>query len=424
MLNTVKNPVDYKKLSSNILNRFVRYARIDTESKDNSDTYPSTAKQLILLKLLHKELKAIGIKATLDKYGYVMASIPGNLPKQNKVPAIGLIAHVDTAPGISGKNVKPQIIQNYRGGDIALPGAKNLKIKVKENPGLKKQIGKTIITSDGTTLLGADNKAGVAIIMALAELLIKNSDLPHGDIKICFTPDEEVGAGTKYFDIKKFGAKYAYTIDGELAPDLNKETFSANSAIITIEGKDIHPGEAKNVMINATRIAGDIIARLPKNKAPETTEGYEPYIHPLFVEGAISKATIKLLFRDFKTSGLTQLKKQVEKIIHDVKKLYPKAKINLEIIHSYRNMHDRLQKNPRVIRYLEMAAKAAGLSPQWKPVRGGTDGAFLTARGLLTPNIFSGSTNHHGLTEWASLYEMTKAAETVLNLVQIFPKEL
>jgi tripeptide aminopeptidase len=408
-----------------ILDRFLRYVKIDTQSQDDVDAYPSTAKQFDLLNPLVQELKALGLKdAAIDKYGYVMATLPGNVPTSHpahgKIPTVGFIAHVDTSPSTSGTNVKPQIIKDFRGGDIVLPGDPSVVIKESENPELKKEVGRTIITSDGTTLLGADDKAGIAIIMTALEYLIGHPELLHGDIKVGFTPDEEVGMGTKYFDIKKFGAQFAYTVDGDTAGELNKETFSANSAIITVHGRNIHPGTAKGIMVNSIRAIADIIARMPRDMAPETTEGYEPYIHPHVLQGEEAKSVVKILLRDFKTDGLDKLKQRLEQIIAEVQPLHPKAKIELQIIESYRNMREELEKDQRVLDCLWEATKRSGLEPQWVPIRGGTDGSKLSANGLPTPNIFTGGHNYHGKTEWASLWGMEKAAETVVNLAQVW----
>ena len=406
-------------MSENVLEKFLRYVTIDTQSKEDSESYPSTAKQFDLLNLLVKELKDLRVpKVSIDEYGYVMATIPANV--QKNVPAIGFIAHVDTSPEVSGANVKPHVITNYHGGDIVLTGDPTAVIRESENPMLTRAQGKTIVTSDGTTLLGADDKAGLAIIMTAVQSLLENPNIMHGEMKIGFTPDEEVGAGTKFFDIKKFGAQFAYTIDGDTPGELNKETFSANSCLITVHGRDIHPGSAKDIMVNSVRIISDIIARLPKNKSPETTEGYEPYIHPYVLEGGVGKSTVKILFRDFKTEGLDVLKKTVEEIVAEVQTMYPKAKIEMQITEQYRNMREELEKDTRVIDYLFEATKRSGLQPEWTPIRGGTDGSRLTENGLPTPNIFTGGANYHSRTEWVNVWGMEKAVETILNLVQIW----
>lgn len=412
-------------MKETVLDRFLRYVRVDTQSQDDVESYPSTAKQLDLLRLLVKELQELGLKDTsIDQYGYVMATLPSNVPATDaahgKVPSVGFVAHVDTSPSTSGANVKPQIIKEYKGGDIVLPGDPSVVIRESENPELKKEIGRTVITSDGTTLLGADDKAGIAIIMTAMRQLIDNPNLLHGDLRVGFTPDEEVGAGTKYFDIKKFGAQFAYTVDGDTAGELNKETFSANSAVITVHGCNIHPGTAKGIMVNSIRTIADIIARMPRDMAPETTEGCEPYIHPHVLQGEEAKSVVKILLRDFRTEGLDELKQRLEKIIAEVQPLHPKAKIELQIIESYRNMREGLEKDQRVLDCLWEAAKRAGLEPKWVPIRGGTDGSKLTANGLPTPNIFTGGHNYHGKTEWASLWGMEKAIETVVNLAQVW----
>ncbi len=411
-------------MSETALERFLRYVKIDTQSAEESTTYPSTAKQLDLLKLLEKELRDLGLKeVAMDEHGYVMATIPGNLPPGHSahglVPCIGFVAHVDTSPSASGKNVRPQVLV-YKGGDIKLPGDATVVIKESENPELIHNIGKRIVTTDGTTLLGADDKAGVAIIMTAAQTLLANPALSHGDLRICFTPDEEVGGGTRYFDISKFGARFAYTLDGDKLGDLNQETFSANLAVITAHGRNIHPGTAKGIMVNSIRAMGDIIVRMPKDISPESTEGYEPYIHPHVLEGAEAKSTLKILLRDFQTAGLEILKHKLESIVAEVQALNPQTRIELKVIEQYRNMKDYMGSDTRVLDCLWEAAVRAGIEPKWQPIRGGTDGSRLTERGLPCPNIFTGGQNYHGPTEWLSVYGMEKSVETVVNLAQIW----
>lgn len=407
------------------LERFLRYAKVDTQSKDDSETYPSTQKQFDLANLLVAELKALGLAdAEIDEHCYVMASLPSNLEESHKafgkVPAIGFIAHVDTSPEVSGEGVKPQIIENYNGGDIVLPADNSVIIKSSENPKLEKCIGHKLVTSDGTTLLGADNKAGVAAIMTTVDHLLNHPEIKHGTIRIGFTPDEEIGQGTKYFNIEKFGVKYAYTVDGDMPGELNKETFSANLAIVHVQGRDIHPGGAKNIMINSIRIIADIIARTPRNMAPETTAGYEPYIHPYVLEGGVGNSTLKILFRDFRSEGLDDLKKIMENIIAEVQPMYPNAKIELEIKEQYRNMKEKLDEQPIVTENLWEAAVRSGAEPYWEPIRGGTDGSRLTEMGVPTPNIYTGGQNFHSRTEWLSVNAMEKAVETLINLVQVW----
>ncbi|MEK7249144.1 MAG: peptidase T [Bacteroidota bacterium] len=406
------------------LDKFIRYAKIDTQSDENATTYPSTQKQFDLLNLLVEELKELGLKdVEIDEFGYVIAAIPSNLPSSHKaygkVPRVGFVSHVDTSPSASGKDVKPQVMV-YKGGDIVLPGNQSVVITESENPDLKHNIGKTIVTSDGTTLLGADDKAGIAIIMTAAQTLVNNPNIPHGDIRICFTPDEEIGAGTKHFDLQKFGCDFAYTVDGDTPGELNKETFSANLAVITVHGRNIHPGSAKNIMVNSIKCIADIIARFPKDQSPETTEGYEPYLHPHIMEGEEAKSTLKILLRDFKTPGLEVLKKKLEAIIAEVQPLHPKAKIELNIIEQYRNMKDYLGDDAPGLACLWEATKRSGLEPTWVPIRGGTDGSRLSEKGLPCPNIFTGGQNYHGPTEWLSVWGMDKSVETVVNLVQVW----
>ncbi len=413
-------------MKENVLDKFLRYVKIDTQSSEESDTTPSTQKQFDLANLLVQELKEIGIiDAEVDEHCYVMATIPSNLPSNhhayNKVPRIGIIAHLDTSPDVSGANVKPQIIDNYQGGDITLPGDSSIVIRQSENPALQGYcLGHKIVTSDGTTLLGADDKAGIAAIMELADILINNPEILHGDIRIAFTPDEEIGQGTLFFDLMKFGCKYAYTVDGEMPGELNKETFSANSGLIKIKGRDIHPGSAKNIMVNAARVASEIVARFPKYMSPETTEGYEPYIHPHTMKGDVANAEIHILFRDFKTEGLDLQKKIVENIIDEVQKIYPKASIKFDVKVQYRNMLEVLEKHPIVLDNLWESAKRAGVEPYWNPIRGGTDGSRLSEMGLPTPNIYNGGQNFHSRTEWLSVNALEKTVDTLLQLAQIW----
>ena len=407
------------------LERFLRYVKIDTQSKEDSTTYPSTAKQLDLLNLLVAELKEIGARdAAIDSYGYVTATVPSNLPATHpgfgKVPVVGFVAHVDTSPSASGANVKPQVIDPYTGGDLVLPGDPSVVIRESENPELKHNAGKPIVTSDGTTLLGADDKAGVAIIMAAADTLLSDPSLLHGDVRIAFTPDEEIGQGTKHFDIGKFGAAFAYTVDGDTPGELNKETFSANLAIITVIGRNIHPGSAKGIMVNSIRAMADIIARLPREISPEMTEGYEPYIHPHALEGEEAKTTLKILLRDFNTPGLDVLRKRIESVIAEVQPLHPKATIELKIVEQYRNMKDYMGSSSTGLDCMWEATKRAGLEPVWVPIRGGTDGSRLTEKGLPTPNIFTGGQNYHGTTEWLSVWGMNKAVETVVHIARLW----
>jgi tripeptide aminopeptidase len=412
-------------MSETFLDRFLRYVAIDTQSDENSSTFPSTAKQGVLLELLVREMKALGLReVVMDGHGYVTATLPGNVPPHDpargKVPVLGLLAHVDTSPSVSGADVKPQVIAKYAGGDIALPGDPSVVIRVAENPDLAGLVGTAIVTADGTTLLGADDKAGIAIILTAVDRMLRNSRLLHGDIRIGFTPDEEVGNGTKFFDLKAFGAKAAYTVDGGEAGELNKETFSADSAVVKVRGRNIHPGKAKGIMVNSIRAIADIVARLPRDMAPETTEGTQAYLHPHALHGDEQESMLKILLRDFRTEGLAEQKARLEAIIAEVQPLHPKAVIELAVTESYRNMKERLEEDPRVLECLADAVRRSGLEPKWVPIRGGTDGSRLTAMGLPTPNLFTGGCNAHGKTEWASVAGMEKSVQTLIHLCGIW----
>jgi len=410
-----------------VLDRFLRYVAIDTQSLEDSESYPSTAKQLDLLRLLADELKALGVKdATIDEHGYVTGTLPATLPSvpAARVPAIGFIAHVDTSPAITGAGVKPVIHKNYRGGDIVLPGDTSQVISTKEYPNLEKlYVGMDIITSDGTTLLGADDKAGIAEIMTAVDLFIQNPKLERGVIKIGFTPDEEIGAGTKYFDVGKFGADFAYTVDGGPLGEIEFETFNAFLAVIKIQGIGVHPGYAKDKLVNAIRVLADVVARLPKDMAPETTEARQGYIHPYDFQGQAEAVTLKLLLRDFDMEGIEREKSILTRIVEEVRGLYPKARIDLEFKEQYLNMRYPLEKDPRVLKYAEEAVRRAGIEPHYTLIRGGTDGAKLTYSGLLTPNLFAGGEAFHSKIEWVPVQVMEKAAETIVHLALVWAEK-
>jgi len=408
-----------------LLDRFIRYAKIDTQSDEKSESYPSTQKQKDLLKLLVAELRDLGLSdAEMDEHGYVMATLPSNIPEGHpacgKVPAIGLLAHVDTYHEVSGKDVKPQVHKNYGGGDIKLPGDPSVVIKVSDEKELAGCRGMTIVTSDGTTLLGADDKAGVAEIMEALWHYRENPGRLHGDIRVGFTPDEEIGAGTKHFDVKKFAADFAYTLDGSGLGELEDETFCADSAIVTVKGADVHPGYAKNKMINSVRVASNLIMSLPQDRTPETTEKKEGYLHPINFSGNVSETKVTFLVRDFTEDGLKELEGVLEKAAAKVRDEYPGSRIEVEIKESYRNMKYALDREPRVTEYAEEAIKRAGITPKRAYIRGGTDGSRLSYMGLLTPNLFDGSMNFHSKKEWVPLEWMEKAVETVLNLMDIW----
>jgi len=399
------------------LERFLRYARVETASKPDGDEVPSTKCQFDLAELLVEELKALGLQdAEVDGHCYVMATLPANIDK-NEVPTIGWIAHLDTSPDVSGKNVNPQVI-NYTTGPIELPNG----LVIEEDDALRQCQGHQIVTTDGTTLLGADDKAGIAAMMTAIERLIAEN-IPHGDIRICFTPDEEVGNGTKFFNLEKFGAKYAFTIDGELPGELNQETFTAKSATLKVTGREIHPGTAKGVMINAVRVASEFVARTPKYQAPETTEHYQPYIHPYSFEGHVGEAVVRMLLRSFHDDEMRKLENRLAEIIHDVQKQFPEAKIEISIVEQYRNMYEKLTNCPELLSKLEEAARRSGIIPYWKPIRGGTDGSRLTEMGLPTPNIYTGGHNFHSRTEWLSVPHLEKTVETLVQLAQLFSKQ-
>jgi len=407
-----------------VLDRFLRYARIDTQSADDVRTVPSTARQLDLARLLARELEALGVrKVRLDRHGYVMAAIASNLPKghpaHGRVPRVGLLAHLDTSPAASGAGVKPQLL-TYRGGDLPLPGDPSVVIRASENPALAAELGRQIVTGDGTTLLGADDKAGIAVIMALAEELLRPGAPLHGPVRIAFTPDEEVGHGTAKFDLKRFDADLAYTVDGDGTGELNRETFSADAAVVTVHGRSIHPGRAKGRMVNALKVLAEVIVRLPAELSPEATEGYEPFIHPDGASGEVARATLKLLLRDFETAGLARQRALLERILEEVRSLHPGARLELTVSESYRNMKAGLEREPRVTGALETAARRAGVEPRWVPIRGGTDGSRLTAMGLPTPNLFAGGHNFHGPTEWLSVHGLECSLATARHLLQVW----
>jgi tripeptide aminopeptidase len=403
--------------------RFFRYVAIDTQSKEGvEDRYPSTEKQKDLSRLLVEELKQLGLSdAAMDEHGLVMATLESNLPtnKTAKVPVIGLLAHVDTSPDVSGTGVKPVIHPNYQGEDIVLPGDTGQVIRVSENPELDRQIGHDIVTSDGATLLGADNKAGVAEIMTAVDHLLKHPELPHGKIRIGFTPDEEVGGGTKHFDIQRFGADIAYTVDGGEAGEVENETFNAASAAFTIHGVNVHPGYAKGKMVNAIRIAGEILDALKNDPAPETTEKHEGYLHPHAIEGGEEKTVLRLIVRDFETDGMEEKFTRLRTIRDEVAVRHPRARIELDIKHSYKNMRLDLEKDPRVLEWALESVIRTGLESRFQSIRGGTDGARLSEQGLPTPNLFTGGHNFHSRQEWVSLDDMEKAVLAIVNLVQI-----
>lgn len=400
--------------------RFLRYVTFDTQSSETSETYPSTAKQLDLSRHLVEELRALGLSdAELDEHGYVMATIPATTQKP-RVPVIGFIAHVDTSPEMSGADVKPIVHRNYQGGDIVLPDDPTAVLRPSEIPYLTQRIGDDIITASGTTLLGADNKAGVAEIVAAAEYLMAHPEIPHGTIRIAFTPDEEVGTGTKYFDVAKLGAKYAYTMDGGARGEIEYESFSADSMTITFQGRNTHPGYAKGLMVNSIKVAADFIHRLPREMSPETTDGYDGYVHPYVVTPSVDKTSVKLLIRDFRTPALEEKEDFLEKLARETVADWPGASYEVKIEESYRNMREILDHYPDVVENAREAIRRAGLEPREKPIRGGTDGSKLSFMGLPTPNVFAGEQSFHSRYEWVSAQDMEKAVEVIIHLCRIW----
>ncbi|AWL95821.1 MULTISPECIES: peptidase T [Bradyrhizobium] len=409
--------------SHTVTERFLRYVTIDTQSDPESPHSPSTEKQKDLGRVLAAELKAMGVAdAHLDDYGYVYGTIPANTDK--KVPVICFCSHMDTSPDVTGKDVKPQVLRNYRGGDITLPGDASQVIRFNEHPALKNQIGNDIITTDGTTLLGADNKAGVAEIMDAAHFFINNPDVKHGTIKILFTPDEEIGRGVDNVDINKLGADFGYTMDGESAGCVEDETFSADGATITINGVSAHPGYAKGKMEHAIKIAAAIVERLPKEGcSPETTSGKQGFLHPIGIEGALEQARLSFIVRDFTEEGLKEKEVLLETIVKDVMKDYPRSTYTFEVREQYRNMKQVIDRHPHVLEYAIEAIRRAGLRPMRTAIRGGTDGSRLSFMGLPCPNIFAGEHAFHSRLEWVSRQDMEKAVQTIVHLAMIWEEK-
>ena len=408
-------------MKKNILERFLRYISIDTASDPESPTQPSSEKQLTLSRLLVKELKEMGIKdVSLDQYGYVMATIPSNLPSGSKVPKIGFIAHVDSAPDAPGDNINPQIIENYDGSDIVINSEKNMIMKTAEFPELLKYKGQTIITTDGNTLLGADDKAGIAEIMAAAEYLMAHPEFPRGEIKIGFTPDEEIGRGVDKFDVKKFDADWAYTLDGGEIGELEYENFNAASAKIHIQGRNIHPGYAKDKMINAIILASEFNSLLPVEQRPEFTQHYEGFFHIIRFDGTVENAMIQYIIRDHDFDKFEQKKSLIEESITFMNKKYGNGTFRLELNDQYYNMRKQVEPHYHIVEKAVEAMKMAGVEPNIKPIRGGTDGSRLSYMGLPCPNIFAGGHNFHGRYEYIPLESMEKASQVILNIVKLY----
>ena len=401
-----------------ILDRFLRYVSVDTQSNEESESQPSAVKEWDLLKMLRDELQALGVEVTLDEYGYVMASIPSNI--EADVPAVGFIAHVDTAPDASGANVKPQIIENYDGGAIDLKGVPGLQLKPEEFPEMLHYVGQTLITTDGTTLLGADDKAGVAEIMQAVQYMVEHPEFKHGPVKIGFTPDEEIGRGVVKFDVPRFGAQYAYTMDGGEIGELEFENFNAASAKVHIQGSNVHPGSAKGKMRNAIHIAQEFDALLPVEQRPEYTEGYEGFFHIISFKGTVEEADFAYIIRDHSRDKFEKKKEFIEKAAAFINEKYGAGTVTLTVKDQYYNMREQVEPHYHIIEKAVKAMEMAGVKPKIQPIRGGTDGANLSFKGLPCPNIFAGGLNFHGKMEFVPLESMEKAYEVILNIISLF----
>ena len=402
----------------NILDRFLRYVAVDTQSDPESESQPSSTRQLNLLKMLCAELQGMGVEASLDEYGYVMASIPSNCGKD--VPSVGFIAHVDTSPDASGKDIRPQIIRNYDGGDILLNAETGLSLKTDEFPELKAYAGQTIITTDGTTLLGADDKAGVAEIMDAVQYMVSHPEFRHGPVKIGFTPDEEIGRGVVKFDVARFGAKYAYTMDGGAIGELEYENFNAASATVSIQGRNIHPGYAKGKMLNAILIGMELNSLLPVEQRPEYTDGYEGFLHIVGFNGTVEEATFSYIIRDHCMKLFEEKKEMLRKCVDFINFKYGEGVAKAEIKHQYYNMRKEVEPHYHIIEKAVKAMEMEGITPHIQPIRGGTDGANLSFMGLPCPNIFAGGHNFHGKMEYVPLESMEKASKVILNIISLF----
>ena len=401
-----------------LIDRFLRYVAVDTQSNPESESQPSAAKELDLLKMLRDELIAMGVEATLDEWGYVMATIPSNCGKE--VPAVGFIAHADTAPDASGANIHPQIIENYDGGDIELKGVPGLSLKVSEFPELEMYKGQTLITTDGTTLLGADDKAGIAEIMNAVQYIVEHPEFKHGEIKIGFTPDEEIGRGVVKFDVAKFGAKYAYTLDGGQVGELEYENFNAAAATVTIQGRNVHPGTAKGKMKNAILIGMELNALLPIEQRPEYTCGYEGFFHLISFKGEVETATFSYIIRDHDMALYEQKKAYMQKCVDFINEKYGEGTATVEIKHQYYNMRKEVEPHYHIVEKAMKAMEMEGIVPKIQPIRGGTDGANLSFMGLPCPNIFAGGHNFHGKMEYVPLESMEKASKVILNIISLY----
>ncbi len=413
--------MDEPKYPTSCVERFLDYVKLDTQSREGSDTFPSTESQWVLLRKLVAELRQMGIAdVEIDPHGYVFATLPATTGKRN-VPTIGFLAHVDTSPETTGAGVRPILHPKWSGEAIVLPDDPTIVLRTDEDPDLASQLGRDIITASGTTLLGADDKAGVAEIMGAAEWLSRHPEIPHGVVRLGFTPDEEVGQGTRFFDVARFGAHCAYTLDGGRAGELQTETFSADSIHCVFHGFNTHPGYAKGKMVNAIKVAADFIARLPPGRlSPETTAGHEGYVHPYIFEGGVDRAAVKILLRDFATPGLRDHEALVRGLAEEAVRAYPGSRCEVELNESYRNMKAVLDQNPQIVERASEAIARAGLELRNDPIRGGTDGSRLSFMGLPTPNLFAGEHAIHSRKEWVSTWEMHKAVEVIIEICRVW----
>jgi tripeptide aminopeptidase len=406
-----------------LLERFTRYARIDTQAVEGATGYPSSAKQLELCRMLARECQEIGLAdVAMNDFGIVTATVPASTAC--RAPAIAWFAHVDTSPEFTAENVKPIVHPNYDGRDLVLPGDSSRVLRAAENPALTKLIGRTIITTDGTTLLGADDKSGIAVIMTAAAHLLAHPEIVHGPIRVCFTCDEEVGHGVDHVDLDKLGVVCGYTLDSEGCGRIDSETFSADLAIVKVTGVNTHPSIGKGAMVNAVRILSDFISRMPTDRlSPETTDGRDGFLHPYQISGGVASASARIILRDFETATLADHARLLERIAEELRTKHPRARIEVKIHKQYRNMRDGLPKEPRALAKAIDAVKAAGLEPELSQIRGGTDGSVLTERGLPTPNLSSGQHNPHSPLEWTCLEEMQKAVDILIELAKVWGRE-
>jgi len=415
--------MDQPKYPSSLLDRFLRYVTYDTQADNDSTSYPSTDKQLVLLRRLAEELREIGAEdVTMDDWGYVMATVPATVEAERaaQIPTIAFIAHVDTSPEMSGKDVRPLVHEDYDGSRIELPDDPDAVLDPADDDKLAAAVGHDLVTASGKTLLGADDKAGVAEIVAAAEVMLQHPEIPHGEIRLAFTPDEEVGRGTQHFDVEKLGARYAYTLDGGPAGELESETFSADAFTVTFRGFNTHPGYAKDKLVNALKVAATFLSKLPKDLAPESTEDRQGFVHPYRIEGGVDAVEIRMILRDHDTEKLRDQENLLRRLASEALALWSGARVDIQVEEQYRNMREVIEQHPQVVEAAEEAIRRAGLEVHSRPIRGGTDGSKLSFMGLPTPNLFAGQHNIHSRLEWADVWEMHKAVEVIVEIAQIW----